>query len=358
MPFTPNDFTASVIGAVKVLEANLLQSPRGFTDINKEIVAGAAILQHQDPNIVTIGAGVACMNADIYVQRSNTLDKGNKTIACDITAGERGATEKISLTKEILVNLEKFTVDNIFCANAESYASQLAYMKLKAKVNLELKLAKALVAKVNAGIDNITADMFEVQGTVVGGNIYEVAKVNFTGDLLADLQWQVKSGGFADPLIMNGRNFFNKSIMEMYASVGCCTNDAILNRNQVFDIIWDSQNVDSITGAKSTLLVDKNSVLFWSSPSYDNIEMQNMIVESNDVVHWVETLPRLQYFAGGALQPIYVDIRGKRTCIQDSLGVPRESWTYEMWLSGALTHNLPNDDGKKGIIRIDQIEGV
>lgn len=365
MAFTAGDFSPSVIGAIKVAEADLLQTPRSLGDINKDITAGAAILMHQDPTIVTIGAGEACMNADIYVQRSGSLDKGSKTISCDITAGVKGATEKISLTKEILVNVEKFTVDNTFCANAESYAKQLAYLKLKAMINLELKLSKFLVGKLNTGIDKITADMFEVAGTVVDDNIYEVAKVNFTGDLLADLQWNVKAGGFADPKILNGRNFFNKSIMEQYASVGCCTNDAILNRNQVFDIVWDSFAVDSTTTKKTTFLFDKNSLLFWSSPSFANIGMQNMIQESNDIVHWVETLPRLQYFAGGSLQPIYVDIRGARTCVVDSLGIPRDSWTYEMWLTGAATLNLTNDDttngntnGKHGIIRIDQVEGA
>lgn len=358
MPFTANDFTASAIGAIKVKEADLLQSPRGFSEAQKEIVAGAAILTHQDPNIVTLGFGESCMNADIYVQRSDSLDKGNKTIACDITAGVKGASEKTSLTKEILVNLEKFTIDNIFCANAESYATQLAYLKLKAKLSLELKLSKALVAKINTGKDVLSAPMFEVDGTISGTNIFEVAKPNFTADLLADLQWNVKSGGFAMPLIINGRNFFNKSILEQYASSGCCTNDAILNRNQVFDIVWDSQNVDSVTGAKSTFLIDKNALLFWSSPSYSNVGMERMVVESDDIVHWVETLPRLQYFAGGSLQPVYVDIRGKRTCVLDALNVPRESWTFEMWLTGAMTLNLPNNDGKQGIIRIDQVEGV
>jgi len=225
-------------------------------------------------------------------------------------------------------------------------------------INLELKLSKLLVAKVNTGIDDIDSGLFEVDGTILNDNIYQVAKVNFQADLLADLQWNVKSGGYADPKILNGRNFFNKSIMEQYASVGCCTNDAILNRNQVFDIVWDSYAVDSTTGAKTTFVVDKNAVLFWSSPSYSNVGMQNMVVESDDIVHWVETLPRLQYFAGGRLNPIYVDIRGKRTCVQDSLGVPRDSWTYEMWLTGAITLNIADDDGKHGILRIDQVEGV
>lgn len=205
MPFTTGDFTPSVIGAVKANEKNILQTPRSLSDINKEIVAGAGILMHQDPTIVTQGFGEPCINADIYVQRSASLDKGNKTISCNITAGVKGATEKLSLAKSILVNLERFTVDNTFCANAETFASQLAYLKMKAMVNLELKLSKALVTLLNTGIDTIPADLFEVTGTITGGNIYEVAKVNFTSDLLADLQWAVKSGGFADPKILKDR---------------------------------------------------------------------------------------------------------------------------------------------------------
>lgn len=354
MPFTAGDFTPSAIAAVKVKEADLLTSPRGFSEANKEIVAGAALLQHQDPTIVTLGQGVDCMNAAIYLQRAGSTDKGNKTVSCNITAGPKGGTEKLDLTKESLVNHEIFTIDDTFCANAETFTSQLAYLGLKAKLGLELKLSKLMVSLANTNRDNIEASWFETVGEVETSNIYEVLTANFKADLLADIQWGAKAGGFNMPLILNGRNFFNKAILDQYASNGCCTNDAILNRNAAMDVVWDAINVDSVTGKKSTFVVDKNSLLFWSSAAYNNIGMETMVEESNDTYHWVETLPRLQYFAGGTLNPIYVNVRAKRSCLATSVAA-RESWNFEMWLTGAATANLADNDGKKGIIRIDQV---
>ena len=98
MPFTAGVFTPTIIGAAKVNEQELLANSR-ITELQREIVAGAAILNNQDPNIVTTGFGELCMNADIYTLRSGSTDKGNKTIACEVGLGPEAGSEKISLTK-------------------------------------------------------------------------------------------------------------------------------------------------------------------------------------------------------------------------------------------------------------------
>ena len=59
------------------------------------------------------------------------------------------------------------------------------------------------------------------------------------------------------------------------------------------------------------------------------------------------------------MNPVYVDVRMEKGCVTDSLGIPRDSWKVEMWLSGALELNLPNADaGLQGIIHVQQIAGV
>ena len=356
MAFTANVFTPSAIGAAILAEDEILVNSR-MSEFKEPIMAGQAILAHQDPTIATIGAGLGCMNASIYTLRSASTDKGSKTLDCDITAGVKAGTEKIDLTKEVLVNLEKFSIDDIKCANAVDFGKELAYMGMKAKIQLEVKLSKALVALANTGIDLPDADWFETEGTL-SGSIFEVAKVNFTSDMLADLQWASQVANMYDPLILNGRNFYNNAILEVYKSQGCCTNDAILNRNTFFDVVWDPKNVDQVTGAKSTLVIDKNSILFWSSPAYSNLGMRSMILEQADTYHWVETLPRLQYFANGGFQPIYVDIRATRSCVKDAAGIPRNGWSFEYALFGAMRLNLPNATDDYGILRVDQAAGA
>lgn len=358
MAFTANVFTPSAIGAALFNEQLLLETSR-MTELSQEIVAGQAILMHQDPNLVTTGFGESCINAKVYTLRSDSLDKGDKVVACAVSSGVKAGSEALTLTKESLVNIEHFAIDDILCANAVDFGTQFAYLSLKAKIGLEVKLSKALVALAAANVDTPDAAWFEVDGTV-NGDIYEIAAADFTADVLADLQWTMKAADMISPIIVNGRNFFNKSILNQFESAGCCTNDAILNRNQVFSIYWDAKNVDSVTGASSSLVIDKNALLFWSSPAYSNIGIETMMTageEPADRYHYVDVLPRLQYFANGQMNPIYVDVRAERACSMDSL-VPRNGWKFQMMLHGALTANLANQDGLQGIVRIDKIAGV
>lgn len=360
MAFTPNVFTDSIIGNVKLNEKEILMTSR-MAELNYEIVAGAAILNNQDPTIVTAGFGQACMGADIYTLRSGSLDKGNKTIACAVGTGPKAGSEKLTITKEILTDLEYFSIDDILCNNAVDFAKQFAYLSLKAKIALEVKLSKALVAAAVAGQDTAVADWFETPGSVNTG-VYEIAKTDFSSAVLGDLLWAARSTDMVAPIVVNGRNLFNAKTMAEFEHMGCCSTNAALNSNKLFQLYWDAKNVDSVTGANSSLVIDKNALLFWSSPAYSNVGIATAMEagkEAADRYHYVDVLPRLQYYANGQMNPVYVDVRMEKGCVTDSLGIPRDSWKVEMWLSGALELNLPNADaGLQGIIHVQQIAGV
>jgi hypothetical protein len=360
MAFTPNVFTDTIIGNIKLNEREALLTSR-MSELNYEVVAGGAILNNQDPNIVTLGFGESCMAADLYTLRSGSLDKGSKTIACAVGSGPKSGSEKLTLTKEILTNLEYFQIDNVLCNNAVDFASQYAYLAMKAKIALEVKLSKALVAKAVTGQDTPSASWFETDGNV-NGSVFEIAKVNFSSAVLGDMLWAARATDMISPIVLNGRNLFNAKTLAEFESMGCCTTNAALNSNKLFQLYWDAKNVDSVTGAASSFVIDKNALLFWSSPVYSNIGLESAMTEGQEAAdryHYVDVLPRLQYYANGQMNPIYVDVRIEKGCVLDSLNIPRETWKVEMWLSGALTLNFPNaDNGQQGIIHVQQIPGV
>lgn len=361
MAFTPGDFSPSAIGATIIKEKQAIGSPR-TSELNKDIIAGAALLQHQDPGIIPMSPGISCANAKLYTYRIASTDKAAKTMACAVGTGPEAGTETVTVTKEVLVNNEYFKIDEDFCANAETFTDVLANSLARAKANLELKLSKALIAAAVAGADTPVDTWFKsAPNGAVNGTIFEVPTAEFTSALLADMQWIGKYLGFNQGIVLNGRNFYNESILKMYESAGCATNDAILNTNKVFNVFWDSQNIDQVTGAESSFIIDKNALLFWSSPFYSNVGIESMMTagkEPSDRFHYVDTLPRLQYYANGKLNPIYVDVRAEWSCATDTQGVPRTSWKFELMLAGAIVKNLANQDGYQGIIRVDQIAGA
>lgn len=359
MGFIPNVFTDTIIGNVKLNEKEILMTSR-MSELNLEVVAGGAILNNQDPTIVTTGFGQSCMAADIYTLRSGSLDAGVKTIDCAVSTGPKAGSEKLTLTKEILVTKEHFSIDNILCSNAVDFATIFANLSMKAKIALEVKLSKALVAAAVAGQDTAVAGWFETDGAVVNG-AYEIAAADFTSAVLGDLTWAARSTDMVNPIILNGRNLWNAWKLAEFESAGCCTTNSALLSNKLFQYYWDAKNVDSVTQANSSLVIDKNALLFWSSPAYSNIGIDTAMdqgKEPGDRYHYVDELPRLRYYANGQMNPIYVDVRMEKSCVFDGL-VPRDSWKVEMFLTGALTLNLPNaDGGLQGIIHVKKVAGA
>lgn len=358
---TPGVFTDAVIGNIIINEQDLVATSR-MTELNLEIVAGAAILNNMDSRIVEIGSGTSCMAAKIYTLRSNSLDKGNKTMTCDLTSTVKHGTDGLQLQKQALVNFENFQIEDTLCNNDVDFAAQFAYLSMKAKTSIEQKLSRALVALASTNADVPTVGAFDFDSTVtpvVNGNILEIPSTQFTSSLLGNLKLAGRKAGLVNPIILNGDNFFTRQILNEFESNGCCSNDAILNSKKNFEIFWDVLNVDPVTEAKSTLVIDKNSLLFWSSPVFDkNVSFEDAMKKpnaANDTYKYVDKLPRLKYFANGKLNDIYVDVRAKRGCVSDALGVSRDAWVFEYSLYGGMRVNLANHLGKFGMYRLDRV---
>lgn len=353
MAVTANVFTPTAIKTAFLSQQEAFASAR-IPELNREIIAGQAILANQSHIIVADGFGEACTKINLMVMRSASTDKGSTTFACAPTGGTKAGSDVKALTKTGLVNVERFGIDDTLCNNAVDFGRLWGYMMAKSLVNLEVKLSKALVGALNSNTDLPVTTWFDTTNTL-SGDIVQIEKQYFTSDLIADLQWVMKVAELNDGIIINGKNFFLKSILEQYSSNGCCTNDAILNRNNFFNLFWDSQNVDSVTGASSTFLMAKDSLVFYSSPGYSNIGMENMILGNADTYYWVEILPRLKYFANGAYQDIYVDVRATKSCVADAAGIPRDGWNVELALHGVIDTNYADVNGRVGVFRIDQV---
>jgi len=356
MSFTGGVFTPTVIGRTLIKEQDLVGTSR-MSELNQPIVAGLALANHQDPFYNIDDFGKSCSNTSTYTLRSASLEAADKTITCALRGTVAPGSEALELNKEMLTLPQQFFIKDIECANAVQFADKLAYMSMKAKVAHEVALSKLFVSKAITGLDTPVAADFKTTGTV-NGSVYEVATANYSSDLLADIQAMGIIRDLNMPIVLNGRAFYNEMILEKYKSDGCCTNDAILDKNQTFDVYWDLKNVDSTAGVGSTLIIDKNSLLFWSNPVYSNMGITTAETqgrEAADRYHYVDTLPRFTYFANGAQRPVYVDVRMERSCELDSLGVPRDGWKFEFLCYGSLTLNLQNQDGNNGIYKIQEV---
>jgi hypothetical protein len=346
MAYTPSVFTPSIQGDILVKESELLETGRQY-DTKKSIVAGQAILMNQDPRLTLLmegnGVGQKCVGAKVVALR--TCDSEVETElewTCEPDTALKAGTEALTLNKEILAK-HSLTVDDDLCRNAFGFEEILAEYKLRAKVNIEVALTRKIVALLAANADTPDATWFETPGSVVG-DTYQIGASDFKSDVYADILAASQLTYMNDPIILNGRNLFNDTFLAQFKGAACCDNDQVL-LGSPFQYYFDLHNIDQVLGGKYTLSVDKNASIFWSAPEFLNSAPMLMAA---DTYHWSETLPRLQYFANGTMNPIFVDIKAKRFCINGNT----YGWHMDIYLNGALKINLANCDGRNGILKI------
>lgn len=350
MAYTAGDFSPSVMGEKIVKEAQILNGEgRTLSELNQPIVAGAAILQHQDPEITEMFEGQSCISAKVVALRGcDITESGNPTINCDIPDSTQGASEGLVLEKELLINPIRFSIKEKECNNAFSWDERLAYFMMKAKVEAEVSLSKKATALCGLNADVPNADWFVKTNGTVNGNSFDVSSANFGSDLYGDIMYASQVSDMNNAIVLNGINFFHDTFLQKYKGMACCDNDGVLNGSP-FSVFFDLKNIDTTLGAKTTLAVDKNALLFWSSPAFTNMVPE---LKTNDTYAWSETLPRLKYMANGGLQDIYVDVRAQKKCLEGHTDI---QWNFELVLRGNLKANLANCDERQGILKITQV---
>lgn len=347
MAYSEGVFSPSTNGDILVKETEFITENR-ISETRKPIVAGQAILSHQDPTLTLLGEqvgnGMKCVGAKVVAMRTcNNVVETDLSLDCTVPAATEAGSEALQLSKEI-ISIARFSVWDSDCNNVFSFEDKVAQQKAVAKVNIEVDLTKKLVAYAAAQADTPDAAWFKTPGSIVG-NAYQVAEAEFNSKMYADILYASSLTDIYNPIMINGRNFYHDTFLAQYKGSACCDNDAVLN-GAPWSIFFDIRNVDSILGAETSLIIDKNSLLSWFSVEWQNT-VPNQVL--SDTFVWSEPLPRLTYTANGVAQQIYVDIRARKACRNGKdYGVH-----YEVILSGKILANLPNCESRKGILKIE-----
>lgn len=363
MAYTPGVFTSGTLGDIIAKENEFITTSR-ISEGKRSIVAGQAILAHQDPNIDVLGSGDGigqrCVAAKVSALRgcSITVSTGvDATVSCTITPVNEVGSEGLSLAKENLLKTS-FKVLDKDCHNIHSFADKTAFSSLVHKYKLENELCKILVAKLATGIDTLaTGDFRTTPNVTFNSGVAQVERRFFQDNLVADIAGITAAREMNDAIIVGGRSFYNDVWLANKRDTICCDNTQVLGMNP-FGMYLDLANVDTSGPLFRTFVLDKNALIFWSAPDYLGFEPTQM--DANTYV-WRDTLPRLQYFANGAMQPIYIDVRASRICstLQNGEAATTSNvgygWAYEYVVRGALAFNLADCNNRKGIFQINEI---
>ena len=352
MAYVAGTYTASDLPHILKKEADLLSGQSRMSELTQPIIAGQAILQNMNPDITGIQfAGEECIKAKVTNIRAASTITGSKSITCVPTGGIEAGTDSKEFSKTVLTNIARFKIWDHECHNQYGFNDRFAYLDLKAKIDLELELTKVLVNYLATNADVPDPTWFKstsVTPVVDDTNVLEIATADWKGDLLADFYAIKTLADMPNAIILSGRNLWNATMLAQFQVNYASTNNQVLTGQNWFDLYFDLKNIDQTLSGAETLMMDKNAIIFWSSPLHQQM-MQPKLMAA-DTYMWSDVLPRLKYMANGAMQNIYVDIKTARGCTSGSY------WTeYEYILRGALDTNLPNQNSDYGILRFRNV---
>lgn len=352
MAYTAGTYSATDLPHILKKQQDLLNGQGRMSELEEPIVAGQAILSNMNPDISGIEfRGEECIKAKATNIRAASTITGSKSVTCIPTGGIEAGTDSKTFSKEVLTNIARFKIWDHECHNQYSFNDRFAYLDMKAKIDLEKELTKVLINFLATNADVPVPSWFKstsVTPVVDDTNVLEIATADWKGDLLADFYAIKQLAYMPNAIILSGRNLWNATMLAQFQVNYASTNNQVLTGQNWFQMYFDLMNVDQVLGDSSTFMMDKNAIIFWSSPLHP--QLVNPVLMASDTYMWSDTLPRLRYMANGAMQPIYVDIKTARGCTSGSY------WTeYEYILRGALGTNLPNHNDDYGILRFRNV---
>jgi hypothetical protein len=327
-------------------------------DINKTLgnhnllrVLGAK----QTPRLADVFRGDSCTEKQItFTYDCDTGSTCLKTfdfseLPCDLEGGSAPITSGICHTDNIACYVDK-TVSDALCDSDQTF-EELSGLALKSAIEtLRGKLCETVGTTLLSQLSpNTNAN---TTGTIVGDST-EYPSAEWTdcifGSLMLD--WNYTCQGSTTPIIINGSNLW-KDVYKAQFSASCC--DSPMNTFNGHDMTWDLK-LDTLTGAKSTLLVDPSKIAIYTRGVFTT-EPQ-LIDSSKGLYAWTIEDDSISLNINGSQESVKYNILCQKTCTgMNANGVPTFDHKYRVFIKGGiLVAPAICSTGCTGVMKFDNI---
>jgi len=265
--FDPGDWSATLLGDVKVREEEIWTDPRVKRDYVADVIALQTIISHQTAVLGPVidakkrGAAVSVTWLDV----SNIATQAC-TVLCTLT-GVQLQTQKADI--DLLLCREATPIKistQEFLNNAEGKADVLARAKLKQAKELDEYLCQQALAKLilAGGTNEAPVTEYEEVVSSAGTNIQN----QYWDEMLIPyFELVAKLNHIGNPYFLHGMNFW---FQQQAAAAKALNADeksglALLSR---FDHTWDPVNMTAAGASNLSLMIDAPSVAFASLNFY------------------------------------------------------------------------------------------
>lgn len=342
------DFGASAIVRANRKLTDLIAGPNtAMTEYIEPAESAKFILGNNLARAEERFEGKKCVGIKAWFLRTSTTTNVTAPTTCTTPSGNQAETVSANWDLERLVHAGATILDHR-CDNEVDFTDEMA-MQMKRMMALMRKgingivinrLAAAAQANLDEGIPTTWDDTTETPKVLV-----PIAELDDWGTL-AEMEAMAANNNFSQSLILSGRNFYKdnwKAQFERLNADGKAGFSAYAAQNLRFDL----RDLDKTLGYRGTLIVDRNSYVFYNSPVYGAAPVE---MGDNKFV-WNVTDPEFSYLREGRLVPITYEVEMQKTCSgRDTLGRLIYTYNVYMQLVGTFRTIPTGPNGEKGTL--------
>lgn len=336
------DFTASAFPNMLVAMDDIMtgETPIG-AETNHPVNTATALLENQSVDTRELVTDGRCIGVDAwFLEVGSHLLIYSGTVAddeqgCDLETGVQLQSRKLEFRNNYHIK-SGFQVNARKCGNASDWASEMAKglaramsENRKAFNNLHAipLLASSSQANQYAEID----PMFTDYGS---GNRLKVDASKMEYEIVPELSLIAENNLMPNYLMLSGRNLYMDKVLAEYRR----ENDNQRDQLAIFDDVkmyWDTRNMDTVLGRRSTFLVNPASFLFWNTAWWSETPVQ--VDASTNTWHYKVMDPVLKYNDNGTMKPVWHHVEQSYTCAsRDELGEPVYAYTVNVTMIGGF----------------------
>jgi hypothetical protein len=314
------DFQITALPDIKLRLANMFTDSRVNKD-NGTIMPESfkSIAENQKINAAPLMAAGTCQGFKLWWEKPNCdepdCDGDLTDDLCDFDADETFELEEQMVEITNFCD-DKFKIAADVCEDsniikfADKFSSQMATVFR----NYEKKLNTKAIGFLNANIDDNDVVSGPMTNTPGVGTI--IPSINWTANLMGNLNQVAVMNKMTDPILLNGNNFWLEIWNTQFAK--CCTSEEMAMKFQSFrNWYWDIFNLDQTLGEQATFMWEAGSLAVLNE--YHYMSPIPVEVTSDKHVYHVNH-PTLRYLDGGTLKPVVIDVTRIRKCTTTSKG--------------------------------------
>jgi len=345
----------------QIAAQRMWNDPRSNRELQTPVETAMAVLGEQAVTFQPVMSGPVCIGVEaIYLKSCNDtvtdcMESGNNLASCAVSGVEAEGVKKTYTPNVCLTKSIKVSADD--CAGFTSFEEKLAFMKLKAKNELEVSLNSKMIA---ALVANAQVNAHPGDGTI-DGTTTGFASANWEGAagaaLISKLHVSAIRNKILNAYIVNGSNFFEANFLYNYKEKAGSQDrfDSIFQQGP-YRMYWDIFALDAAVGDPSSFMIEPSAIAFFNQNEYENSEKREL---KSDLWVYKEPSMRLTYRDGQATKPVYFDVTEEWTCaVSGNDPVKHRRYSVvnvEFVLRGGIITGPPDCNGGLGILHYNQI---